>query len=132
MALETWFCPSSVPGIPASPKVGPGNVSPDLTRIPDPWDVLRFAGGYLTVDTEDAHYPDWRKWLDATAPAYGLRIVTEAEAEAAADPSAIPCPVSETCDWKGPAAGRSQHILAHRPGADYYEPPKTTTLGTAY
>lgn len=132
MATETWFAPSHT-GIPATPKIGPGDPSPDLARIPDPWNVLRFAGGYLTIDTEDAHYPEWRKWLDMTAGAYGLRIVSEAEAAAINDPTAIPCPVDpERCDWRGPEAARDHHILAHRPGADYYEPPRSVSYGTGY
>lgn len=132
MALESWFCPSNIPGTPATPIVGPGNPSRDLNIKPDPWDVLRFAGGYLTIDTEDAHYPDWRKFLDDVTPAYGLRIVSEAEAEAVNDPSAIPCMVSDTCDWRGPAAARVHHVLAHREGSDYYEPPKRVTYGAGY
>jgi hypothetical protein len=79
--LEQWYCPSST-GTPAEPKIGPGDPSSD-PRKPHPWDVLAFRRGFLTIDTADPHYPDWRKWLTVTAPAYpGLRIVTQAERDA--------------------------------------------------
>jgi hypothetical protein len=77
MSIEIWFCPSST-GIPATPKIGPGDIPRDPTAE-WPWDVLKFAAGYLEVETEDAHYPEWRRWLDLSAPGLGLKIVTAEE-----------------------------------------------------
>ena len=72
---EIWYSPSA-----KGMKVGPGNPADDINRTPDPWDVLRFRDGFLTIDTGDKHYPEWKKWLTVTAPAYpGLRVVTQAE-----------------------------------------------------
>jgi hypothetical protein len=131
MATEVWFCPSSS-GQPAEPKVGPGQVSTDINLRPDV-DVLRFVKGYLTIDTDDPRYPLWRSWLDMSASAYGLRLVPTVEYEATQDPTAIPCPISETCPWVGPAAGHDWHILAHRPpDGEFYEAPKRVTYGTGY
>jgi hypothetical protein len=132
--LETWYGPGA-----GEMKLGPGDPSPDLTIKPDPWNVLRFSKGLLTVDTEDAHYPEWRKWLDATAPAYGLRIVTEDDAAALLpfDPNDKACPetnLDETnlsgqpthfvrgrvpCTFRAPTTREiHQHMLAvHKPRA---------------
>jgi hypothetical protein len=132
MTPQTWYCPSST-GKPAEPKIGPGEI-PNDPRAAYPWDVLQFVKGYLTIDTTDKHYPEWRRWLDMSAPSLGLKIVDTAQAEAIADPTSIPCPVDpERCDWRGPAAGRDHHILAHRPpNGEYYEPPKLVTRETAF
>jgi hypothetical protein len=95
MALETWYAPGGT-GTPSrsGPIVGPGDPSGDYPKRPDPWNVLRFLNGYLTIDTEDKHYPDWHKWLQMSASSSGLRIVDTAEMEAALDPDALTC--SET------------------------------------
>ena len=77
--LEQWYCPSGS-GTPAEPKIGPGDPSSDIAHDPDPWNVLRFRSGFLTIDTADAHYPEWRKWLEKSAGALpGLRVITPAE-----------------------------------------------------
>ena len=112
--------------------LGPGNPSRDLHVKPDPPDVIRFTNHYGTIDTEDPLYETKLKWIDGVRSSYGVREISEAEAEAVNDPTAIPCPVSESCDWTGPAAAHDPHILAHRPGADYFEPPKRVTYGTGY
>jgi len=112
--------------------LGPGNPCSDRPTKPDPPDIIRFVDHYGTIDTEDPLYETKLKWIDSVRNSYAVREISDIEAEAANDPTAIACPISETCDWRGPAAGRSQHILAHRPGSDFYEPPKTVTRGTAY
>jgi hypothetical protein len=90
VSLETWICPSST-GSRSGPIVGPGDPSPDINRTPDPWTCLRFQNGLLTIDTEDEHYPEWRKWLDYSASGSGLRIISDEELRSA-DPNAIACP----------------------------------------
>ena len=78
---EVWYCPSGS-GTPAEPKIGPGDPSSD-PRKPQPWNVLAFRRGFLTIDTADKHYPEWRRWLDMSKGALpGLRIVTQAQREA--------------------------------------------------
>lgn len=107
--LETWYSPDA-----GELKVGPGTPS-DLAVKPDPWTVLRFVRGLLTVDTEDAHYPDWRKWLDASAGAYGLRIVTEDDAaeHLPFNPADLSCP--ETVETDINLAGSRDRIVAKDP-----------------
>jgi hypothetical protein len=77
---EIWYAPSSS-GTPACPKIGPGDPSSD-PRVAHPWNVLAFVRGFLTIDTTDKHYPEWRKWLDYSASGSGLRIVTQAQRDA--------------------------------------------------
>ena len=113
--------------------LGPGNASSDLHEKPDPPDVIRFSNHYGTIDTEDPLYEAKLKWIDGVRSSYGVREISEAEAEAVNDPTAISCPASETCDWRGPAAARDMHILAHRPpDGESYEPPRSVTYGTGY
>jgi hypothetical protein len=111
MALETWICPSST-GSRSGPIVGPGNPSDDINRTPDPWNVLRFRGGLLTIDTEDEHYPEWRKWLDYSASGSGLRIVTPEELRGL-DPNALHCPDTVRTDTN--LTGTHHHIIGTEP-----------------
>jgi hypothetical protein len=48
---EIWYGPEA-----GEMKVGWGNPSDDIARKPDPWDVLRFHRGFLTIDTASEHY----------------------------------------------------------------------------
>jgi hypothetical protein len=94
---EIWYSPRAT-----SLKVGTGDPSPDIVRIADPWDCLRFVGGFLTLDPAGEHYAEQRQFLDVSAAAYGLRQVSPA------DRAALEKPLTFTdSEWEAMAARRA-------------------------
>jgi hypothetical protein len=126
--MTTYHCPGA-PGL----KLGPGDPSTDLNAKPDPVDVIRFVNGYAEVAEGDPLREQKLAWI-AGAGAYQIKEVSDLEAEAINDPTAINCPVDpERCEWRGPVAGHDWHILAHRPpDGEWYVPPRTVTRGTGF